>query len=78
MKTVAEILRWRTRQHPDRVALWFAGREISYRELDRASNRVANALVRAGLQPGERVCVLDKGHAAFIEVIFGIAKAGGV
>ena len=78
MKTVAEILRWRTRQHPDRVALWFEGREISYRELDRASNRVANALVRAGLRPGERVCVLDKGHDAFIEVVFGIAKAGGV
>jgi acyl-CoA synthetase (AMP-forming)/AMP-acid ligase II len=78
MKTVAEILRWRTRQHPDRVALWSAGSEITYRELDRASNRVANALLRAGLRPGERVCVLDKGHAAFIEVIFGIAKAGGV
>jgi acyl-CoA synthetase (AMP-forming)/AMP-acid ligase II len=60
------------------VALWFEGRELSYRELDRAANRVANALIRVGLEPGERVCVLDKGHSAFFEVLFGIAKAGGV
>ncbi len=78
MKTVAEVLRWRTRQHPDRVAVWFEGRETTYRELDRASNRVDNALIRAGLEPGQRVCVLDKGHDSFIELIFAIAKAGGV
>jgi acyl-CoA synthetase (AMP-forming)/AMP-acid ligase II len=78
MKTVAEILRWRTRQHPDQVALRFGDRETTYRALDRASSRVANALLAAGLSPGQRVCVLDKGHDAFFEVIFGIAKAGGV
>ena len=78
MRTVAEMLRWRTRQHPDQIALSFEGRGTSYRELDLRSNRVANALVAAGLQPGDRVCVLDKSHDAFFEVLFGIAKAGGV
>ncbi len=78
MKTVGEMLRWRARLHPDRVALRYEDRETRYRELDRAANRVANALIAAGLSPGDRVCVLDKGHDAFIEVVFGIAKAGGV
>jgi len=78
MKTVAEILRFRRRQHPDFVAIWHEGRELTYAELDRRASRVANALIRAGLQPGQRVCVLDKGHDAFFEVLFGIAKAGGV
>jgi len=78
MKTVGEILRWRARQHPDGAALWHEGRETTYRELDRRASRVANALRRAGVAPGDRVCVLDKGHDAFFEVLFGIAKAGGV
>jgi acyl-CoA synthetase (AMP-forming)/AMP-acid ligase II len=78
MKTVGDILRWRTIQHPDSVALMHEGRETTYRQLDRRSNQVANALIAAGLELGQRVCVLDKGHDLFFEVMFGIAKAGGV
>jgi long-chain acyl-CoA synthetase len=78
MKTVAELIRWRAALNPDRVALVHEGRETSYRQLDRAASRVANALIAAGVGPGDRVCVLDKGHDHFFEVIFGIAKAGAV
>jgi len=78
MKTIGEILRWRARQHPDQIALHHQGRATTYRELDRRSNLVANALLRNGLRAGQRVCVLDKSHDQFFEVLFGIAKAGGV
>ena len=78
MKTIAEMLRWRARLDPDGIALTHGGRSTTYAELDRRSSRVASALVAAGLQPGERVCLLDKGHDEFIEVLFGVAKAGGV
>jgi len=78
MQTVAEILRYRARQQPEQVALWHEGRSTTYAELDRRSNQVANALLAAGLKPGQRVCVLDKGHDLVFDVIFGIAKAGGV
>ena len=78
MKTVGEVIRWRARQHPNRVAVWHRGAELTYAELDRRSNRVANALVDAGLRPGQRVCMLDKSHAGCIELLFGTAKAGGV
>jgi acyl-CoA synthetase (AMP-forming)/AMP-acid ligase II len=78
MKTVAEMLRWRARLDPDGTALVFGKRTTTYRELDRRSNQVAQALMTAGVRPGHRVCVLDKGHDEFFEVIFGIAKAGGV
>ena len=78
LKTVGEIARWRARQHPDLPALWCAGRETGYGELDRRASRVANALLRAGLRPGDRVCLLDKTSDAAVEIIFGVAKAGGV
>lgn len=78
MRTIAEVLRWRARQHPQQVVLRHEGRDTTYAQLDRRANVVANALLRDGLQPGQRVCVLDKSHDAFFEVLFGIAKAGGV
>jgi long-chain acyl-CoA synthetase len=78
MKTVAELIRWRARQHPHRLALLHGECETTYAALDRAANRVSNALVREGVRPGDRVCVLDKGHDRFFEVLFGIAKAGAV
>jgi len=78
MYTVANILRWRRSLVPDNPAITDGGLHTSYRELDQASNRVANALISAGLNRGERVCVLDVCHLGVFEVIFGIAKAGGV
>jgi long-chain acyl-CoA synthetase len=78
MRTVPEILRYRARQQRDDPALWCEGRTTSYRALDERANLVADALVRGGLRPGQRVCVLDKGHDLYFETIFGIGKAGGV
>jgi acyl-CoA synthetase (AMP-forming)/AMP-acid ligase II len=78
MRTVGEVLRWRKRQHPDAVAVRSGDQTTTHRELDVAANRVANALLAGGLSPGDRVCVLDKGHGDFMAVVFGIAKAGGV
>lgn len=78
MRTVPEILRYRAAMLRDDTALSYQGRTTSYRELDRRSSQVAQALIRAGVKPGQRVCVLDKGHDLFFEVIFGIGKAGGV
>ncbi len=75
---MAELVRWRAGQHPDRVAVEHAGRETTYAELDRRASRVANALIRSGVQPGGRVCVLEQNHDHSFETIFGIAKAGAV
>ncbi len=78
MRTIAELVRWRARIHPDRAALVFEGRSTSYAELDHGSSRVANALIASGVTPGERVCVLDQNHDLMFETIFGLAKAGAV
>ncbi|MGH8247407.1 MAG: long-chain-fatty-acid--CoA ligase, partial [Gammaproteobacteria bacterium] len=78
MQNFPELIRWRARVTPEIPALWFEGRTTSYRELDRRSNQVANALIDLGTRPGDRICVLDQNHDEFFEVIFGIAKTGAV
>jgi long-chain acyl-CoA synthetase len=78
MPTLPELIRWRARVTPEIPAVWFEGTQITYRELDRRSSQVANALIERGVRPGDRVCVLDQNHAGFIELMFGLAKAGAV
>ncbi|HEX7354797.1 MAG TPA: long-chain-fatty-acid--CoA ligase [Mycobacteriales bacterium] len=64
-----------------RTALTLAapgGRSLTFDELDRRSNRVARALAAAGVQPGDRVPMLDLNSIELFEVVFGALKAGGV
>src|SRR5262245_33904652 len=78
MRSIADIVRWRAGQQARGIALACEGRETSYAQLEQLSNRIAQALIRAGVAPGERVCVLDKNHAALLALLFGCAKAGAV
>lgn len=74
----AEYLREAFSKVPDRVALYYMGKGITYRELDELSNRFAHFLVRNGCTPGDFVAVnLPNIPACFISLI-GIQKAGCV
>jgi carnitine-CoA ligase len=76
---LAEILRRRAQEHPDRDYLKFAGRAwVSYGEVNARANRVANALIARGVQPGESVSVMLPNCEEFLPVWYGILKAGAV
>jgi acyl-CoA synthetase (AMP-forming)/AMP-acid ligase II len=51
---------------------------ITYAEARARSNRIANALIGAGLEPGDRIAVLAKNCIEFMLLYFGAAKAGVV
>ncbi len=53
--TVGDALRRAARRFRSRTALRFAGRAWSFTDLDRAADRVARALLGAGLSRGDRV-----------------------
>ena len=62
---------------------WKAGivlgdRRLSYAELDEASNKIANALIKTGVSKGDRVVMLLSNSLEFIIIYFGIVKAGGI
>jgi non-ribosomal peptide synthetase component E (peptide arylation enzyme) len=44
--------------YPDKVAVVHGERRITYRELDERVNRLASALILAGIAPGDRVAFL--------------------
>jgi amino acid adenylation domain-containing protein len=71
-------LEWFASRTPDHPALAMGGEEMSYRELEMASNQLAHALLESGCRNHDRVGIymhksLDLGVA-----IYGTLKAGAV
>jgi acyl-CoA synthetase (AMP-forming)/AMP-acid ligase II len=77
-RTLPELLRHQAAERPNRPAIVFGDRRVSYAELDAATNRVANALIADGVVPGARVALLARDSDRGYEVLFGCAKAGAV
>src|SRR5690349_24282046 len=65
-------------QFPDRTAIRFFGRSISYRELDELANRFANALIALGVKPGDRVGLLMPNCPQMVLAYYGGLRAGAV
>lgn len=53
-------------------------KEMTYLELDRASDALAAALVDLGLKKGDRVAIIMPNSVAFVVSFYAILKAGGV
>ncbi len=62
---------------PDRVALVGDDGGLTYRELDEASNRLANLLVEAGVGPDDPVALLQQRSAGLVVSTLAVLKAGG-
>ncbi len=76
--TLADLIRHHARTRPSRVALVFDGGILTYGELDRRANQVANALSAEGVTAKSRIAILAKNDPAFFELLFGAAKIGAV
>ena len=63
-------------RHPQRPAVASDGCLLTYQELDRLSNKMARALLRLGVAPGDRVGILAPKSAAAVLGIYGALKAG--
>jgi len=64
------------RRFPDRAALQFYGRRISYRQFDALTDRFAQALLRLGVRKGERVAIMLPNCPQAVIAYFGALKAG--
>jgi amino acid adenylation domain-containing protein len=73
---VSHLLEESARDTPDAPAVLDGEREISYVELERQANRLANLLLALGVQRGERVGIyLDKSIESVV-AIYATLKAG--
>jgi long-chain acyl-CoA synthetase len=75
---VADVIRTHARERGDVVAIRHGSRALTYYELDERSNRLAQALLAAGVGPGSRVAHLDRTGPEVIELLFATSKIGAV
>jgi long-chain acyl-CoA synthetase len=75
---VAGNLERSARFFPDNPAVSFAGRETTYSRLDDEASRVASALIKMGLIPGDHVALCGANCLEWIIAYFGVLKAGAV
>ena len=73
---VAAAISLAAASQPDQVALHDERGTITFAELDRRSNAVANALLAAGFEPGQSMGILARNHRGLFEAILAAAKIG--
>jgi long-chain acyl-CoA synthetase len=76
--TIDQILPGTAARLPDKPALIFGGRTLTYRQLERLSNQAANGLKALGVRKGDRVTLFAQNGVEWVVSYIGIAKAGGV
>jgi long-chain acyl-CoA synthetase len=73
-----EILKKTFTDYPEKTAIAYGEREISYAKLEELSNQFANALIKLKVEKGDRVAVFLPNIPQFVIGYFGALKAGAV
>ncbi len=73
-----EILRITAAAHPEKPAVIYHDREITYRELDLLSDRFSASLANLGVGKGDRVAIFLPNTPQFIIAYYGVLKVGAV
>jgi fatty-acyl-CoA synthase len=76
LHTLGRWIRNSARRTPDRVAIDYLGREVTYAELDRRSDALAVELLGRGVRHGDRVATLTGNSPEHVIVFFACAKTG--
>ena len=72
---IHEILSEQARRSPDSIAVVDPEERWTYREVDEASDRLAHALIAAGVKPKDTVAIYAERNASLVIAIFGVLKA---
>ncbi|RKQ35771.1 AMP-binding protein [Oceanobacillus halophilus] len=75
---VTDYLKKRAELTPDKSAIIYYGREISFKELDDNSSKFASYLSEKGINKGDRVAVFMSNCPQFLIAFYGILKLGAV
>src|ERR1700691_1238875 len=65
-------------EHPRRAAILGEPSQVTYAELAALASRVAGAVTRDGMAPGDRVLIVLPDSAEFVPGFFGVAKTGAI
>jgi acyl-CoA synthetase (AMP-forming)/AMP-acid ligase II len=76
--TLGDLLREHRRSRPHMIASVDGAERHTYRELDSRVNRMADALRRRGIGPGDRIMWIGQNSAKVMETLLACAKIGAM
>ncbi|MBP1124792.1 MULTISPECIES: amino acid adenylation domain-containing protein [Pseudomonas] len=76
-RLVHQLVADRAQETPHTVAVKFADEQLTYGELDRRANRLAQALIARGVGPEVRVAIAMPRSAEIMVAFLAVMKAGG-
>jgi len=76
-KTVVELFEEQVEKTPQNVAVVFENEKITYFELNKRANQLAQKLRKIGVKPNDLVAIMVERSVEMIIGIYGILKAGG-
>ena len=76
-QTLVDLFETQAKGHPQQTALVFEEKTLSYEELDKRSNQVANYLISQGVSSNSLVPLYMQRGADMIIALLGILKSGG-
>jgi long-chain acyl-CoA synthetase len=77
-KTLVDFVAERARSSPDKAALIFKGKRLSYAEIDRASDAFARGLREIGVKEGDRVALVLPNAPQFVIAELAVWKLGAI
>ena len=77
-RTISDQLHTWAEKYGEKIAVTAADGEISYKGLERRASEIASAFLNLGIQKGDKVVVQLPNRLSFVEVLFGLEKAGAI
>ncbi|MCB1179605.1 MAG: AMP-binding protein [Leptospiraceae bacterium] len=78
MKTIGELLKFRSEVHPNRKALFYEGKELTYLELFNLARKAGEYLKSLSLKKGDRFGVLDFNSEISQHILNGASLIGAI
>lgn len=78
IRTVRDAVRQICLEEGDENFLHYRDRRLSYHQVDRQSNRIANELRNQGVEAGDHVCLFLYNSVEYLYLYFALAKLGAV
>ena len=78
IRTLGDAIRREADRRGEETFLHYKRETVTCEELDRESNKVANALLSRGVEPGDHVCLFLYNSPAYLYALFALAKIGAI
>jgi len=73
---IGEIINVNTNKYPDKLALKDARRQLTFKQFNERTNKLANGILKSGIKKGDKLAVLSNNSIEFMEIYVAAAKGG--